>query len=66
MLSHELVGYEPEDARRMEATFVNGSPGDEWHFQWPNPGYRLAGWRDAPQPSARAAVILSAAGVPLA
>ncbi len=65
MLSLEMASYDPQLGQVIEQQFMTGTPGDRWHFQWRNPGHRLAGWPDAPQPSTRAAVILSAAGVPL-
>ena len=65
MLSHELTGYDVERARRMHGQFYNEVPGFDWHFRYPNPKGRLAGWPDAPQPSSRAAIVLSAVGVPL-
>ena len=64
MLCHELVGYDIAAARAMHKGFYS-SPGLDWHFNWPNPGHQLAGWPDAPQPSTRAAVVLSAVGCPL-
>ena len=66
MLSYEMAGYDSALAHDIERVSWAGSPGDTWHFQWGREGARLAGWLEAPQPSSRAAVILSAAGVPLA
>jgi len=40
--------------------------GADYHFNFPSRGQRLAGWETAPQPSTRAAVVLSAVGCPLA
>jgi hypothetical protein len=63
MLSYEIAGHDYEKSLHVEDMFYLGMPGDKWHFQWSGRG--PAGWIDAPQPSTRAAVILSAAGVPL-
>lgn len=66
MVSHELAGHDLKRACAIEACFPAGNAGYRWHMQWARPGARgPAGWIDAPQPSTRAAVILSAAGVPL-
>ena len=66
MLSWEMAGYDIERGKAMERTFIHDTPGADWHWQWVSNGYQgPAGWRGAPQPSGRAAVILSAAGVPL-
>ena len=67
MVSYELAGYDRQRAHEIEdLQGFEGTPGEQWHFQWAREGTRgPAGWIDAPQPSARAAVILSAAGVPL-
>lgn len=73
MLSFELAGYDKDKSEHIERSFAalvppaQQVPGFNWHIQWSRPGSRgPAGWIDAPQPSTRAAVILSAAGVPLA
>ena len=67
MLSYELAGYDSERAKRIHGGFYLVHPAANWHFSWPMPeGSRLAGWPDAPQPSTRAAVVLSAVGCPLA
>ena len=66
MVSYELAGHDISRAREIERYFPARNPGYRWHSQWAEPGMRgPAGWIDAPQPSTRAAVILSAAGVPL-
>ncbi len=66
MLCHEMAGYDVELARRSRsARFYSDHPGFDWHFNWPNPQHRLAGWETAPQPSTRAAIVLSAVGCPL-
>ena len=66
MVSYELAGHDRRLAREIERFHLAGTPGDRWHLQWSREGARgPAGWVDAPQPSTRAAVILSAAGVPL-
>ena len=65
MLCHELVGYDVDRAKRMHREFYSNHPGFDWHFQFPNPRVRLAGWPNAPQPSSRAAVVLSAVGCAL-
>ena len=69
MVFSELAGHDSRLRRELERG-VGGSdmksPGDQWHFQWATPGTRgPAGWIDAPQPSTRAAVVLSAVGCPL-
>lgn len=64
MLSFELAGHDRQRGKEMERCFV-GSIANGWHLQWARPGDMMAGWDHAPQPSSRAAVILSAAGVPL-
>ncbi len=67
MVSYELAGHDSALAKEIERYHACGSPGERWHLQWSREGMRgPAGWIDAPQPSTRAAVILSAAGVPLA
>ncbi|RYB05735.1 hypothetical protein [Lichenibacterium ramalinae] len=63
MVSYELVGYRSDRRKDMELCHWPNSAGGLWHFQWQGRG--PAGWIDAPQPSTRAAVILSAAGVPI-
>ena len=66
MVSYELARYDGDLAHLIERYHSCNTPGDRWHFQWSREGNRgLAGWIDAPQPSTRAAIILSAAGVPL-
>ncbi len=66
MASFELAGHDIKRAHDIEdAGFLGGQPGDEWHFQWSAPGRLVAGWPDAPQPSTRAAIVLSAVGCPL-
>ena len=66
MVSWELASYDRKQANLVESYFTTGTPGDGWHFQWTRQGGRgLDGLIDAPQPSTRAAVILSAAGVPI-
>ncbi len=60
MLSHELVGPDLEQVRLTERYSMNSC---DWHFQWAKPGAQgPAGWYDAPQPSTRAALVLSAVG----
>lgn len=66
MVSYELAGYDIKLGHEIEEYHACTSPGSRWHFQWSRQGMRgPAGWIDAPQPSTRAAVILSAVGVPL-
>ena len=66
MLSYELAGHRQSASADYERCFT-GNVATGWHMQWAGQGNRgPAGWIDAPQPSTRAAVILSAAGVPLA
>ena len=65
MLSYEMADYRPDLAKEIERCDWHGTPGSQWHFQWGREGARLAGWLEAPQPSTRAAVIPSAAGVPI-
>ncbi len=63
MLCHELAGYDAQAAKGMHKGFY-ASPGLDWHFDWPG-RKALAGWPDAPQPSTRAAIVLSAVGCSL-
>ena len=63
MLAYEMAGHDRARGLAMERYFNPNTPGFNWHFQWHGRG--PAGWDDAPQPSTRAAVVLSAAGVPL-
>ena len=66
MLCHEMVDYDVDRAKRMHREFYSDHPAWDWHFSWPNPQHRrLAGWETAPQPSTRAAVVLSAVGCPV-
>ena len=66
MVSYEMAGHDKALADHIERCQMSGTPGQDWHLQWSREGARgPAGWIDAPQPSTRAAVILSAAGVPL-
>ena len=73
MLSFELAGHDMAQAELIEGHFAawlppdRNVPGFHWHTQWSGQsGSRgPAGWISAPQPSTRAAVVLSAAGVPL-
>ena len=60
MLSYELAGHDLQRAREHERFQFEDCPGDQWHFQWDGRG--PAGWIDAPQPSGRAALVLSAVG----
>ena len=63
MVAHEMADYRSLAAWDLERAYWPNSPGGLWHFQWKGRG--PAGWIDAPQPSTRAAVVLSAAGVPV-
>ena len=65
MLCHELAGYDVQAAKDLHRQFYSDHPAWNYHFNWPNPEHRLAGWEKAPQPSTRAAVVLSAVGCPL-
>lgn len=66
MVAQELARYDQVQAGWIEKGHVAGLPGDRWHFQWSGNGGRgPAGWQDAPQPSTRAAIVLSAVGCPL-
>ena len=65
MLSFELAGHDTGAAKHVEGSFYLDHPAADWHFQWPNHRHRMAGWETAPQPSTRAAVMLSAVGCPL-
>lgn len=66
MLSYEMAGYDQEVAQFVEDCHHTTNDGGGWHFQWSVPGARgPAGWIDAPQPSTRAALVLSAVGCPL-
>ena len=67
MLCHELAKFDLDETKRLHREFYSDHPAFEWHFQCSQPGARgPAGWIDAPQPSTRAAVVLSAVGCPLA
>lgn len=67
MLSYELAGHDIAAAGRIEKLVPLNNEGADWHFQWNRaPGARgPAGWITAPQPSTRAALVLSAVGCPL-
>lgn len=66
MLSFELANYDLETAQFIESYHVANNEGAAWHFQWAVPGSQgPAGWINAPQPSTRAALVLSAVGCPL-
>lgn len=66
MLCLEMEGYHVPRAKAMHRVFHSDHPGFDWHSQVANLSRRLAGWPEAPQPSTRAAVVLSAVGCPLA
>ena len=58
MISYELAGYDLPLAHEIER--IGGGDVTDWHFQWSREGMRgPAGWIDAPQPSTRAALVLS-------
>ena len=66
MLSYELAGHDIQRGHDIEHEFPQGNHGAHWHFRWSREGMRgPAGWADAPQPSTRAAVVLSAVGCSL-
>ncbi len=65
MLSYEMAGYDVRLAQGIEGCTHMNNPGADYHFRQPYTGRPLAGWPDAPQPSTRAAVMLSAVGCPL-
>ena len=66
MLSYEIAGHDQRRAGEIERFIKLGYPGDRFHFQWRDPQARgMAIWDNAPQPSTRAAVVLSAVGCPL-
>ena len=59
-LVREMYAQEGRDmARAMEKVVPVNTAADRFHFP------REGAWQDQPQPSTRAAVILSAAGVPI-
>ena len=59
-LVREQYGHIGDDmVRAMERVVPVNTAADEFHFP------REGSWRDVPNPSTRAAVILSAAGVPI-
>ncbi len=63
MLSHELARYDEPLAREIERSFLCRNGGARWHFRHQaREGSRLADWESQPQPSSRAAVVLSAVG----
>ena len=65
-VSYELAGHDNKIADAVENEFRTGTPGFKWHFRWAREGMRgPGGWIDAPEPSTRAAVILSAVGCSL-
>ncbi len=66
MLSYEMAGYDVRLAQGIEGCTHMNNPGADYHFRQPYTGRPLTGWPDAPQPSTRAAVVLSAVGCPLA
>ncbi len=68
MLCHEMAGHDQGRAEAVEGFIKLGYPGDRYHFGWGgrrdlHPGKKL--WEVLPQPSTRAAVVLSAVGCPL-
>ncbi len=65
MLSYEMAGYDVRLSRGIEGCTHMNNPGADYHFRQPYTGRPLAGWPEAPQPSTRAAVVLSALGCPL-
>lgn len=66
MLSYEIAGHDERRLDEVERFIKLGYPGDRFHFQWRDPQFKgMAGWDNAPQPSTRAAVVLSAVGCPL-
>lgn len=67
MVSYELAGYDLGTAHWIENYIAHDGEGAHWHFQWVGvPGAQgPAGWQSAPQPSTRAALVLSAVGCPL-
>ena len=65
MLSYEMAGYDVRFVQGVERCTHLDNPGADYHFNFPSRGQRLAGWETAPQPSTRAAVVLSAVGCPL-
>ena len=65
MLSYEMAGYDVRLAQGIEGCTHMNNPGADYHFRQPYTGRPLAGWPEAPQPSTRAAVVLSAVGCPL-
>jgi hypothetical protein len=64
-LHYEMAGYDVRLAQGIEGCTHMNNPGADYHFRQPYTGRPLAGWPDAPQPSTRAAVVLSAVGCPL-
>jgi hypothetical protein len=63
MLSYELAKYDSEVAHIIERSSFCGNAGDRWHFRHEMiDADRIAGWERQPQPSSRAAVVLSAVG----
>jgi hypothetical protein len=63
MLSYELAKYDGALAREIERFSFCGNAGERWHFRHEmRDGDQVAGWEHQPQPSTRAAVVLSAVG----
>jgi len=65
MVAFEMAGYDVRLAQGIERSTHLDNPGADYHFSFPSRGRPLAGWPEAPQPSTRAAVVLSAVGCPL-
>ena len=55
VLMSEMAAYDPPDARRLGS--LVGDRSDDFHFPGMAPG-----WMDIPQPSTRAALVLSTVG----
>ena len=57
MISYELAGYDPRGAKAIEGYHYLDNKGSDWHFEALGDD-----WAVAPQPSTRAALVLSAVG----
>jgi hypothetical protein len=59
LLCCEMAGFDDKLAQQLERSFWTGNEGANWHF---GSAAMQGGWKTAPQPSTRAALVLSAVG----
>ena len=63
MTAFEMAGHQIEASKEIRKQVWFDTPGGEFHWQWSDGRYYgPAGWAGAPQPSTRAAIVLSAVG----